>query len=43
MYVCNVNSCNSNDNTDNNDGNHIIVWFNRPGECSPEKDCYRWW
>ena len=43
MYFCNVNSCNSNDNTDNNDGNHVIVWFNRPGECSTEKDCYRWW
>ena len=43
MYVCNVNSCNSNDNTDNNDGNHVIVWFNRPGECSTEKDCYRLW
>ena len=43
MYVCNVNSCNSNDNTDNNDGNNVIVWFNRPGECSTEKDCYRWW
>ena len=22
---------------------HIIVYFDRPGECSPEKDCCRYW
>ena len=44
MYVCNIKSCNSNGSTNNNDGYNVIVKLNRPGECSPEKDCYRlWW
>ena len=21
----------------------ILVWFDRPGECSPKKDCCRYW
>ena len=25
----------------NNNNNNVIVLFDRPGECSPEKDCCR--